>query len=318
VRFDNESAIAALTERAIAEGHSRIALVASMFFYGNAGQTPPCFSEALEAHGLRAENDFVALSIDAKSSAFSATLQMLKTGVPDAIVTCAAHFAEGIVEALHCNGYRVPEDVGLYTFDEENWSLMEKEDGVVRLYRRPITLGNAAAMLLLENILSPLTFEPRTVSLPTVPPSEPVAAQPLHTSIRDVTPETAIRAVLLTPSYSKEVESLLPNFTNKTGISVDLSLRQHAAYIDYVNSRLIKSDPPDVFLVDIPWIRSYVEEGLIEDLTPYLPPIEELRSLYLPNCFDNLGEIGAPAMGCRSSTCRRSSIIGRTCLPISR
>jgi multiple sugar transport system substrate-binding protein len=296
VRFDDEDTIATLTERAVAQGHSRIALVASMFCYGNSGHAPPCFSKVLEAHGLQAENDFIALNIDTKSSAFSTTLLMLKRGVPDAVVTNAAHFAEGIAEALHCNGYRVPEDVGLYTFDEENWSLMEKEDGVVRLYRRPITLGNTAANLLLENIISPLTFEPRTIRLPTVP-SVPVVVQPLRNSVREVAPGPAIRAVLLTPSYSKEVASLLPNFANKTGISVDLSLCPHAEYIDYVNSELIKNDPPDVFLVDIPWIQSYVEEGLIEELTPYMPPIEELRDLYLPNCFDNLGEIGGACYG---------------------
>lgn len=288
VHFDEEAAIAELTGRAIAAGHRRIALVASMFRYGNAGNLPPCFTETLAGAGLDAGSSLIHLRIDTKSAAFDATLRILKTCVPDAIITCAANFAEGIMEALHCNGYRVPEDVALYTLDEESWSLMDKEDGVVRLLRRPITLGNTAAALLLENIVSPLTFEPRTICLSAVPFADPAEGRAAPAAIAGQQPSQTIRAVLLSPSYSKEVEALLPNFTNCTGVRVDLQLRPHAEYLDFIDKALTTDDPPDVFLVDFPWMQSYAQEGLIENLSEYMPDAEELRSLYLPNCYDNI------------------------------
>ncbi|WP_395337444.1 LacI family DNA-binding transcriptional regulator [Novosphingobium sp. BL-8H] len=119
VRIDNRAAMRTITERLIAQGRTRIAVIAGPPRHSDSLARLEGYRDALRAHGLpvdprlQAEGDFTF------QSGLAAAEQLLNLSQrPDAIVSTNDDMAAAVLWVAHQRGVRVPMDISITGFDD--------------------------------------------------------------------------------------------------------------------------------------------------------------------------------------------------------
>jgi len=122
--------------------------------------------------------------------------------------------------------------------------------------------------LLIKNLNSPILFENKQILLKNERENSEMVYKP--TTITD-TKKEKINLLLLDGPMSEAMLKLIPNFEDHFGVSVDY---RKCHYIDLYNSiiesnKMGKSDF-DVFLIDLPWIKEFVESGCLLKIDDFI------------------------------------------------
>lgn len=150
VSIDNRQAAAAITERLLASGRTRIGMIASALDRASGADRLEGFKDAL---GGDYHPEWVAkvsqFSFDAGLAGMRELLDTCST--LDAVFAASDAVAAGALSVLQQAGYRVPEDVAVIGFDDSVWA--QRTHPPLSTVRQPASeLGAQAAELVLAQL----------------------------------------------------------------------------------------------------------------------------------------------------------------------
>lgn len=151
VLLDNRPAARRLTEHLLGAGYRRIALLA-----GDRSTTGrdrhAGHADALQAHGLAPQVRWLPPSVAAGRAAAAELLQ--QPDRPDALAATNGMLLLGAAQAIQAAGLRMPQDIGLAGFDNNDWTTLPALD--VTVVEQPTyEIGRTAAELLVQRIAAP-------------------------------------------------------------------------------------------------------------------------------------------------------------------
>jgi len=149
---DNEAGAYQGVSHLIADGHSRIGILAGMPGMSSMRERLAGYHRALADHGLSRDEDSVKFSrLDVVSAAQQMEALLTQTPRPDAVFVNNNLLALGALNALQSLGLSCPEDVALACYDDAPW--MTVSDPPLTVVRQPNhDMGVLAGRLLLEQI----------------------------------------------------------------------------------------------------------------------------------------------------------------------
>lgn len=158
VDIDNTAAAREMVEHLIALGHSKIAMIvhAPVSYYAAAHRLAG-YKMAMESAGLEINPEYIKVADFTEASGYRAMRELLDLKErPTAVFAGNDVVAYGAMQAIQDEGLSIPADISLAGFDDDYLS---------RYLNPPLTtvtqpaagLGEAAARLVLKQILSPLT-----------------------------------------------------------------------------------------------------------------------------------------------------------------
>lgn len=167
VGIDNRGAAAAITERLLSTGRTRIGMIAAALDRDSGADRLTGFSTAL---GSRFDPTLIE---EVPLYAFAAGvdgMRRLLDRAPDidGVFAASDAVAAGAIEALRIAGRRVPDDVGVVGFDDSTWAT-RTQPPLSTVHQPAEGLGRAAAELVLSQLDSgELTFTGTMLPTPIV------------------------------------------------------------------------------------------------------------------------------------------------------
>ena len=151
VLLDNTQAARKLTEHLLDAGYRRIAVLAGARSSTGRDRHAGCL-QAMQAHGLEAQTCWLQPAVDAGRTA---TAELLNGAVrPDAVLATNGLLLLGAAQAVQSAGLRMPDDIGLAGFDNNDWTTLPAVD--VTVVEQPTyDIGRTAAELLLQRLNEP-------------------------------------------------------------------------------------------------------------------------------------------------------------------
>jgi LacI family transcriptional regulator len=140
------------TEHLIALGHERIGMINGPMHISSASERFGGYREALRRHGLPLQEAFIATGSVSMEDGFKATTVLLERApIPTAIFAFSDFVAFGVIKAIRENGLRVPEDVSVVGYDDNQFaSCLETPLTTVHVPKEQ--LGMEAAQVLQRQI----------------------------------------------------------------------------------------------------------------------------------------------------------------------
>lgn len=152
-------------KRFILKGHKRIALVIGNFDQPINVKKISGYKRALEESGITYNEDYIFegdFSYDSGIEAIEKLRQLEEK--PTAVLVGADEMAVGVVHAAQDQGYKVPEDIEVISFDNTKLTLMVRPQ--ITTIVQPLYDIGAVAMRLLTKLMNKETVEKQTVVLP--------------------------------------------------------------------------------------------------------------------------------------------------------
>ncbi|MEN3010564.1 MAG: substrate-binding domain-containing protein [Candidatus Bipolaricaulaceae bacterium] len=150
VDVDNYRGARMATEHLLALGYRRIATITGPLAHLHVQDRVAGYRDALEAHGLPYDEDWVVDGGFTEVGAMAALTKLLPLK-PEAIFVQSDTMAAGVLRALRHYGLAVPDDVALVGFDDA--PLAALLDPPLTTVRQPIRLLGFMAVDLLVNLL---------------------------------------------------------------------------------------------------------------------------------------------------------------------
>ncbi|RAI60924.1 LacI family DNA-binding transcriptional regulator [Roseicella frigidaeris] len=153
VLLDNQAASAALVDHLVAQGYRRIA--------GLFGQTSGTgieraegYRAAMARHGLPVRERFLLPQVVAAEQGFAAL--RAEGPLPEAVLVSNSLLLMGVLRASRAAGLRIPADLALAGFDNEDWTGLV-EPGLTVVEQPLAEIGRVAMALLFERLRLPGT-----------------------------------------------------------------------------------------------------------------------------------------------------------------
>lgn len=273
--FDNNETAYYLTSGLIEKGYKKIALICGPEHFSSEKDSINGYQDALTTNGHFIEPSLICPTSGSMEGAFKSVLTNLCSLLPDAVITTSENIAMGAIEAFHTFGLKVPDNVTLLTYSEESWNKSTRLPGVIYTSRTAFHLGNRAAEILLQNIKSPVLFEPKVLTL-----SDSVTETPLDIEnrtalippvIRSASHKKRLRALMVDLATSRSVELLSNNFTRKTGIGIDFDFCPQNELLKRISETIDSpTEAYDIHMYDIPWLNYMVQNTFVSDITDFV------------------------------------------------
>lgn len=286
VSFDNYTIIRDMTLNLLEKGCRNIYLFSGPTKFECELNCINGFSSALIQNHMTADPRYLVRTNMSKEDAFRNTIQLLKTSLPDAVVTTSESISKGVIEGLDILGYSTGK-IPVYTLGEEHWNLHTHSFATTSAARPAIKLGQTASKLLTEQLTSPYSKESEKIILKDavsknslyslkLRPDAPFSQQPTKRSIR---------ILMLDTPQVHALQGLVKNFENQTGIHADITLLPHHNLYDAImeNQSTSCETAYDVVMYDIPWLPALASNKVLEDITPELSGLD--LSIFLPDCL---------------------------------
>lgn len=118
--FDNKLGMKQGVDYLVGLGHRNIAFIAGDPLRCSGPERMEAFQDAMAAHGLKVNPDWVLPSDFSERSGYQSTARWLQSisDLPTAIFACNDSVAFGALRALNEAGLRVPDDISLMGFDD--------------------------------------------------------------------------------------------------------------------------------------------------------------------------------------------------------
>jgi LacI family transcriptional regulator len=167
IRIDNRAAAQAITERLIARGRRRIAVIAGPSTHSDSVARLEGHHDALQAHGLAFTDDLCVEGNFSFASGLEAADRLLDlTDRPDAIVAANDDMAAAVLWTAHRRGLNLPGELAVTGFDDT--LVATRVWPALTTIRQPIReMASEAIELLAKAVRDPAgNGEPRDVILP--------------------------------------------------------------------------------------------------------------------------------------------------------
>ncbi len=288
----------ALTETLIESGKRNIFLLAGSDQLTPDHESKLGFFEAFAEKGLPVQKKWAIMAVFSKEDAFRYTIDLLKTETPQAILTVSEMGAIGIIEALTLLGYS-QDDIMVVTLGEQHWNQYTHTKAFHSYARPAFRIGKEAAELFLGQSKSPKTFERRIVILDdldqnTILPETMRQLKENKNSRKFARSE--LNLLMLDTKQVDALSGLIPVFENDTDIKVNMEILPHnylLGRIEEQHAPSYKGEQSDVFMIDIPWLYSLANLGILEDITAYINDASFSSDIYLPNSLRYFSEFEA-------------------------
>ena len=151
VLLDNTGAARRLTDHLLDAGYRRIAALAGA--RSTTGlQRQDGYGEAMRARGLEPIPTWVPPTVEAGFEAAAALLA--RADRPDALLATNGLLLMGALQAIQAAGLRIPQDIGLAGFDNNDWTALPSLDITV-IAQPTYDIGRTAAELLMQRLAEP-------------------------------------------------------------------------------------------------------------------------------------------------------------------
>ena len=266
--FDNYSTIYALTKKLLDNGYEKL----SIFTGDNEilGEYD-CVCAFIDAHTQKhADLDYRLIqSCDmTKEAAFTSLMNLMKTDMPQAILSSSEVITTGLTEALKLCHIRIPEDVLIWTLGIECWNSSNYHPGIFHTSRRAYTLGKECTQLLIKNIKEPEFFEKKFMLHQDRFDRESLVIPPPRKLLPKPTRKKQIRIAATPLPTIHALELVVRDFSALYDVEVlfeYMSLRDlHQMICD--DSKRPKSEF-DIYLFDVSWLTYLSQENCFMDLT---------------------------------------------------
>ena len=163
---DREGAVKAV-EQAIKAGYRKLGLIGGMRNVNIGSQRVQGFRDALKKNGISLHKEWIVSGGYGKDDGYSALTRMLASGsLPEFVLALTYPIALGIYDAASKLGLRIPEDVDLICFGDNEAGRFNAPP--ISVIEQPAyELGCRATQLLLEHIADPNPDREDHVVLPT-------------------------------------------------------------------------------------------------------------------------------------------------------
>lgn len=139
----------------ISQGYRKIAFLGGKYYDLGSAHRLQGVKQGLSSAGFRLEDQYIWLGDSTRADGFQMTVKLLdQRPLPDAIICANNYIALGCVDALHRKGMKIPEDIGVMTFDDYPFSqITEPQLTVVDINVRD--MGAQAAKFLVDIMKHP-------------------------------------------------------------------------------------------------------------------------------------------------------------------
>lgn len=139
----------------ISQGYRKIAFLGGKYYDLGSAHRLQGVKQGLSGAGIRLEDQYIWLGDSTRADGFQMTVKLLdQRPLPDAIICANNYIALGCVDALHRKGMKIPEDIGVMTFDDYPFSqITEPQLTVVDINVRD--MGAQAAKFLVDIMKHP-------------------------------------------------------------------------------------------------------------------------------------------------------------------
>ena len=150
VVVDNERISYEAVRLLIQKGHQRIGIITGIAGLSTSEERLAGYERALAEYGIPVEQELIKVSNSRVETGRDLMVELLELGVT-AVCTGNNLLAMGAVRAIKDKGRRIPEDVAIIGFDDEDWCGIT--DPPLTVVNQPSAkIGEMAAELLLERI----------------------------------------------------------------------------------------------------------------------------------------------------------------------
>lgn len=275
VGFDNYQTSYYLTSSLIQKEYRDIALLCGSPLFSSECSSIDGYKDALTSNGLPVNADFICPTNMSKEDAFKSVLTKLCGQRPDAVITTSENIALGTIEAFNTYGIKVPENIQVITYGEESWNKASRFHGVLHTQRTAFHLGVRASELLVQNILSPVLFEPKVLIFPDSATEEPLPlrnkSQLSAPSIYQAVHDKKIRVLMVDLFTSRSVQLLSDYFTRKTGIDIEFDFCPQDELLQRISQTIDSTEfAYDVHMYDIPWLNYMVQNTFVSNISDFV------------------------------------------------
>lgn len=273
VTVDYETVVERLTAQLLQEGYQAPVLMAGPVRF-------TCEAACIRGFSKACPNGSMVQTDLNRESAFRTTMAMLRTQTPQVVVATSESVASGIMEALALSGCG-DGSVPVVTLGEEHWNKVTHSFADFSTARPAIRMGQTAAELLLSQM------ETHGESRQVVLQDGSVRQGKLFSRLERPAasgPRGSVKLLLLESPAVDTLLNLLPNFTCRTGIEVQVRTLAH-----HKLSREILLRPTgeryDVIMYDIPWLPMLASRGILQDITDWLQGVD--TGIFFPGCLQD-------------------------------
>lgn len=290
--FDNYETAFQVTEMLIKKGYREIALACGPLQFSSERDCINGYRDALLQNGLSLRRELICDCNMSREDSFRSILTNINRRQIDAVIATSDNIASGAMEALSISGMKVPEDLALIIFSEETWNTHSRIRDVLYTSRTAFQLGSSAAGLLLDNIRSPLLFEPKTIvshdSFLSTPFRIPKAPEPRFETSRCRSGSQYLKVLMVNLPTAYSVQLLSNTFTEQTGIQVDIDFLPQDKILERISDTIDSAKTVyDLYMYDIPWLNYMVQNSLLADITAYVTGPSFKRSGFFDENMNN-------------------------------
>lgn len=290
VSFDNFRTAYYLTECLIGRGYRNISLITGPRHLSSEADARKGYETALQDYGLTPVPNLIQRTDMTKEDAFKVLFRLPDLNQVDAIITTSENIAQGVAEACKIQGLRFPGDVQILTFGEESWSHASSLPGILHTNRTAFTLGVEAARLLLQNIESPVLFEPKTILFTDdIVHTKLDLPAPRKKNAKVTVPNASpLRILMVDLSTSHSTKLLSKNFTRLFDIPVEIDfVPQNKLLNTIIKDQEQAQSYYDIYMYDVPWLGYMVQNGLVADITEHIHSSSFDSDFFFPANLDN-------------------------------
>lgn len=269
--FDNYSTIYTLTNKLLDNGYEKVALFTGDTDIIGEYDCVCAFTDAYEKRHIPLDYRLIKSCEMTKEAAFTSMMGILKSEVPQAILSSSESITIGITEALKLCHVRIPEDTLIWTLGIECWNSSNYHPGILHTSRRAFTLGKDCTELLIQNLNEPTFFEKKFMLCKDHIYQDSLIIPPPRKRTPVVPHKKKLRIAVTSLPTIHALELIVRDFCSTYDVDVDfkyMSLRElHKTICE--DSKQLKSDF-DIYLFDVSWLNYLSQENCLMDLTDFV------------------------------------------------
>ena len=285
VEFDNYSSIFRTASEIIENGITDVLLITGPSQYSNEHQCIDAYRKACsEVSNANIKSAVLSINYNKENSFRHFTKYLQRNSLPGAVICTGTPLVHGVIKALDMQAVEQDSLPLLYSLSEENWAEVPVGD-FFRIARRPITLGEKAAELLLEEIESNTAFDSKHLTIKNMP-AEGNRGKMWHLENSE---NTSLKILMLNSPSFRALKSLIPDFRQKYGVELEFDSFEYSELSSIINDPELRKKY-DVFQVDIPWLTELAQSGALLNLSGYIENIEPIAETFIPGVLSAYSE----------------------------
>ncbi len=284
IAFNNYNTARYIFEEIYKQGFKKIGLVLGLESFSCEEECKKAYLDFCIEKGIEYKEKHILHISQSKEEAFRRAITFLQEQSPNIIFTTSQTLLNGISRASSLIGLRAGKEIFFVSLGQELWSSNIKDMGITGTMRPAHTLGKSAANLLTENIEAPLLFEKQEVIL-----EDKIISKEVFSGTDNpknfVSKKEVLKLLFLESPNAYAIKKLKPNFMQKTGIDLDITMCDH----DLIMQRILSNKKYDIIMYDNPWLDYLAEKNCFYNLNDFINSKEFDKESFL---FDILERVG--------------------------